>query len=87
MFPCFVLASKIEQFAVNDAMSVLAISPCAIYFAGRPPPPNPPLQPIDHLRNDVMQHTRGPFLDQTLCEHAGGMVGRAAKQVLRCSAQ
>ena len=40
---------------------------------------------IDHLRNDVMQHTRTPqlFLDQTLCEHSGGLIEKAAKKALR----
>ena len=38
----------------------------------------------DHLRKDVLQHTRSehpsrPFLDQTLREHSGGLVGRAAR--------
>ena len=34
---------------------------------------------IDHLHNDVMQHIpehpSQPFLDQTLCEHSGGLIG------------
>ena len=38
--------------------------------------------PIRPLRNDVMPHTRTPFrplLDQTLCEHSGGLFGSNAK--------
>ena len=35
----------------------------------------------------VPEHTLQPLLDQTLCEHLGGLVGRDAKVVLRCNTQ
>ena len=35
----------------------------------------------------VPEHPSRQFLDQTLCEHSGGLVGRAAKWALRCNMQ
>ena len=37
---------------------------------------------IYHLRKDIIPehlHVSWPFLDQTLCEHSGALVRRAAK--------
>ena len=35
----------------------------------------------------IPEHPSRPFLDRTLCEHFSGLVGRAAKQALRCNTQ
>ena len=35
----------------------------------------------------IPEHPSRPFLYQTLCEHSGGLVGRAAKWALRCNTQ
>ena len=35
----------------------------------------------------IQKHPPRPFLDKTLCEHSGGLVGRASKYALRCNTQ
>ena len=42
-------------------------------------------RPFAYTSCSVPEHPSRPFLYQTLCEHSGGLVGRAAKWALRCN--
>ena len=55
-------------------------------------PINQPHTSIDHLRNDIMQHTKTPFptihrSNSMWTFRCHGLVGRAAKYALRCNTQ
>ena len=44
-------------------------------------------RPFAYTSCSIPEHPSRPFLYQTLCEHSGGLVGRAAKWALRCNTQ